>query len=129
MAGVKNLIRPSLDRTADERRESAKKAGKASGESRLRKKNMRETIEYVMSLPVVNEGIIEDIRSLGFKGEIDNQTALIVAQFKKAIEKGDQKSFELLRDGVGEKPIDKIEVSRPDSEVAKEIRIYLDTLS
>jgi len=100
----------------EEARKNGSKGGRASVESRLRKKTMRATIDYVMSLPVVNENIIEDIRSLGFKGEIDNQTALVIAQFKKAIEKGDQKSFELLRDGAGEKPIDKVIVTEADTD-------------
>ena len=45
--GAENLI-PLGDRTIDERREIAKKAGQASGEARKRKANIRRTVQGIL---------------------------------------------------------------------------------
>ena len=46
----KNLI-PNSERTPNERRENASKAGKASGASRRRKRSMQECAKFILSLP------------------------------------------------------------------------------
>ena len=50
----KNLI-PFSERTESERREIARKGGKASGKKRKEKKMIRDAIATVMSLPVIDD--------------------------------------------------------------------------
>ena len=50
MANNGNLMKPKRDRTAEERRESAKKAGKASGEARRKKADFKKAFKAAMEL-------------------------------------------------------------------------------
>lgn len=113
MAGKENLI-PFNERTEEEQREIARKGGKASGEARRRKKTMRENLELLLTMPL-NKGEGADIE----KGEslkdfakenVTVEQAMLIAQVQKAI-KGDAEAFEMIRDLIGEKPVDKKEVS------------------
>ena len=99
MANSKNL-KPNSERTPSERRENAKKAGIKSGEVRRARKTLKEEL-----LLLLESG--------------DNQQKMSVALFQKAL-KGDIKAFEVIRDTIGEKPIDKqltVEGSKEDLEV------------
>jgi hypothetical protein len=90
MATTENLI-PFDELTEDEHRAIASKGGKASGEARRRKKELRELLEFALSQP----SGIED-------GE-DNYTAITVALVQRAIH-GDTKAYEVIRDTLGQKP-------------------------
>lgn len=50
MANNENLIKPTRDRTAEERRESARKAGKASGKARRRKADFKKRFQEAMAM-------------------------------------------------------------------------------
>ena len=50
MANNGNLIKPTKDRTPEERRESARKAGKASGKARREKAEFRKRFQQAMAL-------------------------------------------------------------------------------
>lgn len=93
--GTKNLI-PFSERTEDEQKAIRVKGGKASGEARRKKKELRELLELALSQPSENNP------------DIDRWTEVTVALVKKAMA-GDTKAFELMRDTIGQKPTDKIE--------------------
>ena len=83
-----NLI-PFNERSKEEHREIAKKGGIKSGETRRRKKTFKQELTWLLE-------------------ENDTQKNITLALIKEALE-GNTKAFEVIRDTVGEKPIDKVE--------------------
>lgn len=93
MAGSDNLI-PLNKRTKEEQRAITTAGGKASGESRRARKTLKEELLLLLS-------------------EGDTQKSVTVALLQKAMD-GDVKAFEVLRDTIGEKPVDKVENKNVD---------------
>lgn len=84
MAGKQNLI-PGGARTSAERRENARKAGKASGEARRAKKTMREYAELLLSLPVNDVKKKNKLAKMGVPAEdMDNKLAVVAALMMEA---------------------------------------------
>lgn len=92
-----NMI-PLNQRTIEERKEIASRAGKASGKARRNKAMLRDCLQILMEQKMVDKD--------GKK--ITGAEALSVEVFQKALA-GDMKAWELLRDTAGQKPADKIE--------------------
>lgn len=106
MANEQNLIPQAHKLTVEE----ASKGGKASGEARRRERTLRNTLEKLLSLPIQDEATRDFIRALGFNDEeLDNKTALNVSMYQEAL-KGNTKAFELIRDTIGEKPTDRLQI-------------------
>lgn len=110
MAGIDNLTTPSTD----EARKRGRKGGVASGKARREKKLMRETLDSLLSMPLKNgkSANVEDIKSLAaLKGKnISVQEAILIAQVQKAM-KGDTRAAEYVRDTIGQKPVDSIDMN------------------
>lgn len=97
MPNEKNII-PNSERTPEERREIAAAGGRASGESRRRKKSLREAAELYLSLPVANRRAWNKISAEGVDpDDIDNQMAMIIGLTQKAV-KGDAKAAKIIVD-------------------------------
>lgn len=106
MANEQNLIPQAHKLTVEE----ASKGGKASGEARRRERTLRNTLEKLLSLPIQDEATRDFIKALGFNDdELDNKTALNVSMYQEAL-KGNTKAFELIRDTIGEKPTDRLQI-------------------
>lgn len=103
---TQNLI-PNEQRTPNERRENARKAGKKSGEVRLARKTFKE--EFTALLEGVNN-----------KGESNNK-AITMALMQRAL-RGDTKAFEIIRDTIGEKPTDKVDINA-DKDISVSIKV------
>ena len=84
---IQNLIQYQ-NRTPEERRENARKAGIASGEARRERKTLREELVLLLST-----------------GQY--QSKMCTKLVKKAM-KGDIAAFTTIRDTIGEKPVDKV---------------------
>ena len=113
MAGRKNLIKAE-DLTSEELRERARAGGIASGKARREKKAMRETLDILLSMPM-KDGAYADVESIqsfaSIKGKnISVQEAILIAQVQKAM-KGDTKAAEYVRDTIGQKPGENVELS------------------
>lgn len=125
-----NLI-PFNERTEEEQRRIASMGGKASGEARRRKKTMREQFDLLLSLPVKQDGKIgEKVKKvaddLGIPvEELDNQMAMCINMFANAMGKNPTQAFEKIQATIGEKPVEKIEISKDTDETIKEIDDYL----
>ena len=91
MANEQNLIK-NEDLTPNQRRENARKAGKASAKKRAERKTLKEELLLLLATDNYNEKIS-------------------IAMIKEA-EKGNTKAFEVIRDSIGEKLKDKVEVSQ-----------------
>lgn len=89
MANEQNL-RPV--RTKKEARERGRNGGIKSGESRKKRKTLREELLLLLETNNYNEKIS-------------------LAMIKEAL-KGDTKAFNTIRDTIGEKPVEKVEVEQ-----------------
>ena len=109
MANPQNLI-PNSQRTPSELRAMTSKGGKRSGEVRRQRKTLKEQLELLLSLPVKDEQTRDYIASLGIDPDtIDNATALTLSMYQEGL-KGNTKAFELIRDTIGEKPTDRLQI-------------------
>ena len=83
MAGYENIRDANNKRTPEERRELAKKAGKASGQARRRKAGFRKTLNLLLTAEIDNEEWKPVLESLGV--ECTLESALLMAQIKMAL--------------------------------------------
>ena len=83
MAGYENIRDANNKRTPEERRELAKKAGKASGQARRRKADFRKTLNLLLTAEIDNEEWKPVLESLG--AECTLESALLMAQIKMAL--------------------------------------------
>lgn len=107
MAGKDNLRVPS----STEARENGSKGGKASAASKRRKKEFRDVFQALL------DG--RDIKGPDGK-KLTGTEALAMKVFQLAL-KGDLRAFEIIRDTVGQKPVDKVEVSSIDQSVKDDV--------
>lgn len=102
MANEQNLKKFGSER---EPREAGRKGGKASGEARRKKRQMKNAAKLLLDMPVVGENAVKNLETLGFEEEdMTNQMALLVRIFQKAIATGDVRAAEFLRDTAGYNP-------------------------
>ena len=83
MAGYENIRDANEKRTPEERRELAKKAGKASGKARRRKADFRKTLNLLLTAEIDSEEWKPVLESLGV--ECTLESALLMAQIKMAL--------------------------------------------
>lgn len=108
-----NLIR-NENLTPSERRESARKAGKASVVARKRKKLLRELVEAYGTLEV-SQDEKDELSALGIdEKNMSRDMQIVVSLYKKAMN-GDVAAFNAIRDIKGEKPTDELAVNIPNS--------------
>ena len=99
--GKENLI-PMSARTADEVRELARKGGIASGESRRRKRSLKEAADLYLSLPVSDKRRFNKLtRRYVDPEDIDNQMAMIIG-LTEAATAGDARAAAVIVKLVGE---------------------------
>lgn len=108
-----NLI-PQNKRTPEERREIARMGGKARGEQKRRQKTFKEVLETLLDKKVTDKN----------GKEMDLLTVISAKQVEKA-SKGDTKAFEVIRDTIGQKPVERVEIGDIDSKIAQEIENYV----
>ena len=92
--------------------EAGQRGGIASGEARRRKRDIRLALEALLEKDITDK-----------KGNVMTTTeAIALKQIEKAL-KGDTKAFEVVRDTVGQKPTDRIDLIVNDDS-AKEMDDY-----
>lgn len=100
MANEKNLIPFTSNQSREEAKKNGAKGGRKSGEVRRKRKAMKEQMEMLLSLPFKQSESLDFIKYLGIKEDnLDNQMALIVAMYSKAL-KGDVQAFNTIREVV-----------------------------
>lgn len=101
---AKEDLIPLNQRTIEERKEIARKAGKASGKARRNKAMLKDCINILMEQKTLDP-------KTGKK--VTGAEQLAVNLWMKALQEGDTakaaKAFEVLRDTSGQKPADKVE--------------------
>ena len=111
MANEQNLI-PFTERSESEVRKLNSKGGVNSGEARRRKRDIRLALEALLE---------KDYRDK-HGNMVSGAEAIALKQLEKAL-KGDTRAFEVVRDTVGQKPTDKIDLTVNDDS-AKEMDEY-----
>jgi len=114
MANEQNLI-PNSERTPNELREMARNGGLASGEARRKRKTLKEELLLMLS-----DGDIQEKISLALINEaINGNNAGSVT-----------KAFEVIRDTIGERPVDKVQATQTVVDMSafstEEIKAMLD---
>lgn len=107
MANEQNLIPAAHHLTVEE--QSA--GGKASAKVRAARKTLREELLALLTV---------DIKDKNTGTVMQTQAALSSALIRKGL-KGDVKAYELIRDTIGEKPIEKIMLAEVEQEVIDEV--------
>lgn len=100
LANTENLV-SLADRTTEEQRAIASAGGKASGEARRKRKTLKEELLLMLS-------------------EGETQQSVTLALIEKAMG-GDTKAFEVIRDTIGEKPVDKVMIADVEPSVIAEV--------
>lgn len=104
-----NLTPFTSEQNRDEAAKNGTKGGKASGEARRRKRDIRAAMEALL-----------EKRYSTNMGELSGAEAISLKQMEKAL-KGDPKAFELVRDSAGQKPIEKVVVAEVEQAVIDEV--------
>ena len=95
-----NLI-PGSQRSLSELRKIGAKGGRKSGESRRRKKSMREKMKILLSLPACDNDL-EELKAIGIEIEdSDNEMVIIKGLFLKAAT-GDVSAIREIRNILGD---------------------------
>lgn len=91
--GVRVMAKEDLKpvRTKEEAKERGRKGGIKSGEVRAQRKTLKEELLLLLS-------------------QGDTQSKMSLALIQKAMN-GDTKAFEVIRDSIGEKPVDKVQAN------------------
>lgn len=126
---------PMSKRTKEEQKEIATKGGIASGIARRRKRNMKDAIDMLLSNPCDlkskdGKSIKALAKQLGIKEEdVDNQMAMIISMFKVSMSGGKNSvsAATFLRDTVGEKPVEVVEMNASVNKIAQEIDNYVES--
>ena len=115
MSNNENLI-PFNERTEDEHRAIATKGGIKSGESRRQKKAFKELFENILS---ENGGIVNNEQVS--KKEMVAMRAISILTSSETKDGDFLRAFEIVRNTIGEKPVEKIQVAEVSQEVIDEI--------
>lgn len=101
--------------TPEQRAEYGRQGGIKSGESKRRKKAMKETLEVLLSMPmkkgkVVDVDTIKNFAELNGKN-VDVQTAILIKALTNYMKTGDLSILGFIRDTVGDKPTDQMNIT------------------
>jgi len=106
-----NLIGKGFDsRTTEEQRKIARQGGKASAEARRKKRDLRLALELLLE---------KEMKSAN--GETVTGTEALTARLFKEAMSGNVRAFEVVRDTVGQKPVEKVMVAEVDQTVIDEV--------
>lgn len=103
-------LKPFGERTEKEQREIRKKGGKASGEARRKKRDLRLALEALLEKEFKGEG-----------GKPMTGTEVITAKLFEQAAEGNVKAFETIRATVGQDPVQKVQVADVTQDVINEV--------
>lgn len=105
----------------EEARENGRKGGLASGESRRRSKTFRDVFKALMRDSIGSHNMEGFPEYLAGKYDITMQEAIAITIAYKAV-LGNLDAAEFIRDTMGEKPTDKVDMSA-DSDINVKIQV------
>lgn len=125
MAGYENIKDHGFDkRTADERRELAARAGKASGEARRRKADFRKVLNALLTAEIDNEEWTPFLESIGVDSTLES--AINASMIREALS-GNVKAYIAIRDTLGQTLKTELDVEEQLAKIAH-LRAQADSL-
>lgn len=106
MANEQNLRPGEYKLTLEEQ----KKGGIASGKARAEKRDLRKALEMLLEQTYTDK-----------KGNTRTGTQAVTERLFSEVMKGNVKAFEVLRDTVGQKPVEKVMVAEVEQSVIDEV--------
>lgn len=97
-------------KAGEEARENGRKGGLKSAEVRAARKTLREELLALLTQDITDKN----------GRQMKTQTAISASMIKQALS-GSTKAYEIIRDTIGEKPIDKVMISEVDPETINEV--------
>ena len=120
MANEGNLKPP----TTEQARERGRKGGIASGKARAERKMMKQQMETLLSLPVMNDNVKMQLEAMGVdSSDINNQMALQVAMLQSAM-RGNVRAYNAIRELVGERVVE-VNVNATTDKKVRELEEYI----
>jgi hypothetical protein len=111
--GKKHVGRPIDDNPPERAREIHSMGGIASGVSKRRKKLIKETIETILELPVKDKRVKDGLKRIGLTTEDMTQQSLMVLGVMKRAQNGDPYAATFIRDSIGQKEAEKLDLIQP----------------
>ena len=110
MANEQNLVPFTSEQNREEAAKNGAKGGVASGAARRARKTLREELLALLAEPVTDK-----------KGNSrPAQTAMSASLLRQAMT-GNTKAFEIIRDTIGEKPVEKVMFAEVEQSVIDEV--------
>lgn len=104
---INNLI-PNSELTPEQRKERAKKAGQKSGEVRAKRKLLKDELLFLLD---------EKLKGGDYEGKTARE-AMSARLVNRAVN-GDTDAYKVIRDTIGEKPTEKIQMGADEETIAK----------
>lgn len=104
---INNLI-PNSELTPEQRKERAKKAGQKSGEVRAKRKLLKDELLFLLD---------EKLKGGDYAGKTARE-AMSARLINRAVN-GDTDAYKVIRDTIGEKPTEKIQMGADEETIAK----------
>lgn len=102
--------------------ENGRKGGQKFSENQKRRASLKEAFQVLLSMPVVEEDIKQELAKAGIEDEYrTNDIAIALSMIQKALE-GNVNAATFVRDTFGEKPTDKV---KADLEVDTQTQVVI----
>lgn len=98
----------------EQQREISRRAGKISAEKKKQRKTLREELLRLLAEEVTSKN-----------GEKMQANVAISASLVNQAMKGNTKAYEIIRDTIGEKPVEKVVINTPDPDIIKNVESAL----
>ena len=118
MANEKNLIPFTSDQNREEAKKNGRKGGIASGKAKRKKIIFKEIFEHISNVKLSNEKHIQKLKELYPEVTEDEMNYGVLSAFR-ILEKslsGSTKAFEIVRDTMGQAPVQKQEITNIDQD-------------
>lgn len=118
MANEKNLIPFTSDQSREEAKKNGRKGGIASGKAKRKKIIFKEIFEHISNVKLSNEKHIQKLKELYPEVTEDEMNYGVLSAFR-ILEKslsGSTKAFEIVRDTMGQAPVQKQEITNIDQD-------------
>lgn len=99
---------PTQFKSGREAAEAGRKGGIASGEAKRARKSLRNELDALLNMPAKDKDGNDS-------ADLTVQGAIAVALVKQAL-KGNTKAFEIIRDTIGEKPVERVALGEIDQD-------------
>mgnify|MGYP003602978361 FL=1 len=105
--------RPIDDNPPERAREIRRMGGIASGVAKRRKKLIKETIATILELPVKDKRVKDGLKRIGLTTEDMTQQSLMILGVMKRAQNGDPYAATFIRDTLGQKEAEKLDLIQP----------------